>query len=403
MHKLRWVCSGLLGLVLLLLPGCVELTGQRLTWFYDEDKDELLVLLHYDGIHESQQKIGEKSADGTQQIPKFVANGDVMLLDWPFHLDRDEIQKKADNESTDSLEKPWTQLVLKIQTRPIGYYREPDGRIGAAQMVIVPEAKQFVRELNGLINAHIAAGVDLSAGSLPRTMKRFRKAAKEGHQWVTLEGHAIHIRLPVDPREWAGLKAEFLKNAFQHGAKSFGPDATESEKKALAAGIRILSSAPFSYIDRGDEVEFVLGSSKRPTTLRVRIRDEYEPSLEKVTIDTVKVDLDEVLAERLLKPDDKTSADVSAVLDWGPPEEPVRALLAAAKRGDADRKKVAILQLRARAIEWNRDHGLPKAPAETDDTEAYLAAWKKWYAQMRQYPVADEPPAKKNDQGTTEE
>ncbi|NQU21313.1 MAG: hypothetical protein HQ567_08530 [Candidatus Nealsonbacteria bacterium] len=388
MHKLRWACSGLLGVVFLLAPGCVELTGQRITWFYDEAEDQLLVLLHYDGIHESQQEMGEKSADGAQQIPEFVANGDVMLLDWPFHLHRAGIQKKADDESTDSLERRWAQQVLKIQTRPIGYYREPNGRIGAAQMVVVPKVKQFVRELNELINAQIVKDGNAPREPYPRTMKRIYKAAKDDHQWATLEGHAIHIRVPVDPSEWAGVKAEFLKDVFQQGARSSRPDATEEEKMQLASLIRFLSSAPLSVIDRGDEVEFVLGASKRPSTLRAQLRDEYEKSLEKVTIKEVKVDLDEVLAERLLEPDTKTSADVSAVLDWGPPEERVRGLLAAAERDGPDRKKTAITQLRDWAKQWNRDHGVPKAPAETDDTEAYLAAWKQWYARMRQFPMA---------------
>ena len=62
------------------LSGCVELTGQRITWFYDQAKDELQILLYYDGIHDS----GSGTEPGT--IANFVRDGNVMLLDWPFHV-----------------------------------------------------------------------------------------------------------------------------------------------------------------------------------------------------------------------------------------------------------------------------------------------------------------------------
>ena len=81
----------LLALVLLTVPACVQLTGQRITWSYDAVKDEIQILLFYDGIHDSGTN---QNGKGLEQIPKFVQDGDFMLLDWPFHVSRARCKPK---------------------------------------------------------------------------------------------------------------------------------------------------------------------------------------------------------------------------------------------------------------------------------------------------------------------
>ena len=78
---------------------------------------------------------------------------------------------------------------------------------------------------------------------------------------------------------------------------------------------------------------------------------------------------------------------LSAVLSFGPPEEPARALLVAADTQGGEQRRAALKQLRTWAVQWNREHGVPKAPQETAKSEDDLAAWKKWYARMKQFPV----------------
>ena len=133
-----------------------------------------------------------------------------------------------------------------------------------------------------------------------------------------------------------------------------------------------------------EHVEFVFGRAKRPSVFRLDIRDKYEPSLEKDVAESVKTDLDSALANALLQPEAAPGDAVRAVLDRGPPEEAVRALMAAAASDDAARRSAATRRLEAWGKQWNRDHSVPKAPT----TEKYdRAAWKEWYARMRQFPV----------------
>lgn len=373
----------LLEIVLLVISGCVELTSQRISWFYDAPKDELRILIHYDGIHDS----GDDTHDeGVKQVREFVKNGDVMFRDWAWHLEMADLRRQLHDPNTKALEKDEARLFTSIKTEPAGYYREPDGRMGAAQLVTITEAKAFIRKLNGLISRQGLEDETKKDDVMTRTQERMHAAAKDNYQWFTIEGHALRVTLPVHPDEWLRAKGRFLEDLVKEIVKA-GEEAVDDEKIAI---IQALSSVPVSYIESADRVTFVLGLPKTPSTLRMKLEDEYEPSLEKVVVETVKVDLDKALAEMLLDKDAKPSALLSAVRSFGPPEEQVRALMVAAQNGDDKQKKAAIERLASWAKRWNRDHGVPKAPKMRDKLENYIAAWKKWYGQMRQYPIFKE-------------
>jgi len=367
----------LLEIALLLAPGCVELTGQRISWFYDAPKDELRILIHYDGIHDSGD---DQHGKGLEQVRKFVENGDVMFRDWTGHFEMADFREQLQDPNTKPLEKDLARLVTSIKTEPVGYYREPDGRLGAAQLVTIPKAKAFIRKINALFSRQILEDETNEEDVMTRILgHQLRAAAKKGHQWLTLDGHALRFTLPVHPDEWLRAKGMFLEQAVE--------DQNTRDIKGL---IQAISSVPVSYIESSDRVTFVLGRPNMPSTLRMKLQDEYEPSLENVVVETVKVDLDKALAEILLNDRAKPSALLSAVRSFGPPEEHVRALLAAAQNGTDKQKKAAIKRLGSWAKQWNRDHGVPKAPQKVDKLENYLAAWKNWYVQMRQYPVFEE-------------
>ncbi|MCR4414123.1 MAG: hypothetical protein NUV77_17035 [Thermoguttaceae bacterium] len=388
------LCLFLLPL-LVAVPACVELTGQRITWSYDAATDELQILLFYDGIHDSGN---DSNGKGREQIPEFVAKRNVMLLDWVGHVQWDAIRAKADDPSATSLDRDWARLALNIQVEVVGRYREPDGRVGALQRLTIPKARAFVDELNRLIDRTILEG---PPGVLARMQARMVAAAKAGHAWVALEGNAIRVAVPVDSDEWTVAKAQALRELGQSVARMLGEQAQPDEKKTFDDGLRALTAAPISYLEEEGRVEFVVGRRKTPSTLRLTIRHEYEPSLEPVVAQAVKTDLDAALADAMLSRPNDAPAAIRAVLAWGPPEEPIRALVAAAERGDAGRRAAALKQLAARAEAWNRAGRLPTAPIEFAVSAKTLDAWKRWYGRMRQYPLflEDRPAATQKPKG----
>jgi hypothetical protein len=382
MRKPRWI----IGLLLLVttVPACVELTGQRLTWSYDPAKDEIVVLLHYDGIHDSG---GDSSGKGVRQIPEFVAGGNVMLLDWIGHLDMAQLRARAEDPATKPLERDCAKLLTTFRAEAIGHYREPDGRIGALQRITVPRASDFVRKANELINRSI---LEQSGEGTNPVDRRVRKAAETRHAWFRLDGNAIRVAVPVPPDQWAMLKAEALRQAGQWAAKMLDDKTDAKERRNFPAAVQALTAAPLSYLEDGDRVEIVLGRKKTPSTLRFSSRDEYEPSLEKVTAETVRLDLDRAIADALLEPKAKAPDAVRELLAWGPPEDRARALVAAVQSGPAGRKEAAVKQLAALAQGWNQAGRLPEAPRQTSGNEKSLAEWKAWYAEMRRFPLGKE-------------
>jgi hypothetical protein len=370
------------------VPACVELTGQRISWSYDPAKDEIQILLFYDGIHDSGN---DTSGKGREQVPEFVAQRNVMLLDWIGHVQWDAMRAKAENAGADPLERDWSRLALNIQVEIVGRYREPDGRVGALQRLTIPKARAFVENLNRLISRSILEGPFQVS---PRTQARMRAAAERGHTWVALEGNAIRVAVPVDSEQWTVAKAQALWDLGQTVARRLAENADSKEKKGFDDAVRAITSAPISYLEEDDRVEFVVGRRKTPSTLRLTIRDEYEPSLEPVVAEAVKTDLDAALAEAILGAPKTAPPAIRAVLDWGPPEEPVRALLAAAQSNDPARKDAALAKLNARAEAWNAKGCFPEAPTQFAVAANTLEAWKRWYAQVRQYPLPEKPIAK---------
>jgi len=391
MRKLR---SSILlaGAVLaVVLPGCVELDGQRLSWYYDADRDELLILLCYDGVHDSGDG---QYGDGIEQIPTFVKSGDVMLLDWPFHVDREDVRKKANDATLAAHQRALAQAIDACQTEPVGYYREPDGKLGAAQLITIPHATEFVRTLNALVNGELSATAIPPEVDCARTLQRMQEAARQGHQWITLEGQSIRVVLPVHPGEWDRIKGHAIASFFVWFAEAHAGDAEAEQYHAVRSFVALLAGTPLSYIDKSDTVEIVLGRPKTPTTMRMTLRDEYEPSLEGVLRESVKTDLDATLAAALLAPEAAPSSGTGAVVRFGPPEVQVAALLETVKTGEPARRKAAAAKLVDWAKQWNEERATPPAPTELDPDNPDLSAWKAWYAAMKRYPLPDGLPEK---------
>jgi hypothetical protein len=221
-----------------------------------------------------------------------------------------------------------------------------------------------------------------------RTHERFRAAAKDGHAWIALDGQAIRVTLPVHPEEWSRAKAEFLKDAAEQLVKVWTGKAEkvdEEAKRTLVTVIRNLAGTPLSYLDKGNTVEFVVGRPDVPGILRLDLRSQYDPGLERVVVDTLKTDFDRAAAESLLGRA-PAPPPVAAALKTGLPEAPVGVLLRWAKTGDDAQKQAAVRYLQSWGETWNRDHGVPEAPAQQPQAK-YLTAWEHWYAEMKQFPL----------------
>lgn len=388
----------LVTIALLFVSGCVELRGQRITIKYDAATDVTTILICYDGVHES----ANNDTKGADQIPKFVAKGDVMIVDWWGLIELD--RKRDDATPTESA--MWESLRKNMSTRAVGHYRDADGAIGATQVVTIKNTKDVLNAINAAISAKAIESQADADASMKRTMEKMAAAAKAGHRWIAMEGNALRVTLPMDEREWAVMKARGLKSIIedmrQHVAAEVqakndpplgGPpakpeDADAKKSPSIDNYLRALTAAPISIEESKGLVKFTIGDPAQPATLRFAVRDRYNATLEKPLTDAVPANFDDRLAAALLaeKPDDaaKGLLELSA---WGPPEDAPRALLrVAANKDDANRAK-ATDALNAWAKKWNKEHGTPDAPVFEDVKQFDAEKWREWLKMMTKYPL----------------
>ncbi len=364
------------------LASCVELTGQRISWFYDQPRDELRILIHYDGVHDSGH---HEHGEGAQQLGSFVEHGDILFLDWPFHLKMNEAREVAQDPEQPEHERQLAELIASgIKASPIGRYQEPGGSHGAAQLVAIPNASGFVKQLNGLINGWLLDNASEGAGDdrWSRTFQRAQAAAQAGHAWFRLSPEAITLQIPVDEYEWALQKGRLVKD-FLEDLENAG------SRSQIWYWLGALSSGPISYTLLDGAVEFSIRQSPGQNTLRFALGNTYEPSLEEALAQAVPADLDQAVAQALLGEGGPAPAGVEAVMAWGPAEDQPRALIHAIQQRKAEEQQAAVARLEKWAQSWNQTYRFPPAPEPMEPLEDYLAAWSVWYRQMKRFPMFD--------------
>jgi hypothetical protein len=352
------------------LASCVELEGQRISFFHDQAKDELRVLIFYDGIHDS----GE-NGNGVEQLPEFVKNGDILLLDWIGHVERDRIQGAADDAESLPAKRALAQASLAITSRPIGHYRDGSGEIGAAQLVVIPRVSEWLKKLNAFLDEAVQ---QQEPTGWRRTNALWKEVGKRGHTWVSLDGHAIRVRIPIDHEEWTITKAEGLAELLNELVSVDDMSEFKATVRMLAQAI---ASVPLAYEEADGEVRIRIGDPKRPSTLRFTLRDEYQPNLEGVVTAEVPAALSPAVGQQVLG-QPQAGAAIADVIAWGPPEEAARGLFELSQ-GHGEAAAAAKQKLDAWAVTWNQTHAHRRAP----DAGATADAWREWFRQMRYYPA----------------
>lgn len=406
MNMMRFGCAALT-MILLTINGCVELTGQRLSWRYDAEKDELTALLFYDGIHNTK----DDDTNTPEKLAAFIKNGDIMLGDWfgyiflPAKM-REELDKPDSNLSP-TVRKLNEQALKSVHAHAIGYYRDAAGQIGAVQSITISDASKLVAAFNAWMNEQQAdQDVDTHSSTF-RTERLMHKAAKKHHQWLTLDGNSIVLTMPVDRGEWAKLKADFFTDGMSNWGKDDNnqlkdenhknPDKQLSQvQNSIRWMTQFLTSVPVSYTEQGGIVTIRLGDPTTSNTVRYRIHNQYTDNLVEPVKRNIPDDLNAMLAKYLLADKPEKNADLDAIIAFGPPEQQVMALIGAARGDDAATAEKVAAKLQSWAAKWNSEQSYPQAPAEmpttadtppAPDTASYFKQWDAWLKRMASYPV----------------
>ncbi len=394
-RAIRSCCVLLLTVSILLLTGCLEIVGQRITIHHDAAKDELNILIQYEGIHDSGN---DQFGNGAEQVANAVTHGHFMLFDWPFHIQPEQVKENVDNDAMP----PALRSFLKrfgetVTVKTLGHHRDPQARIGGSQLVTIRQAKAFIKSANAALSA-IYIEQNREAENAPiefvRTMPLVMAAAKNDHQWLALDGHALRFEMPIHPREWAALKAMGLKETFANIQRmtTLALPNREREEGNLMRVIQLLSASAITFSDVDGMLSIRLGNTKKTSTLRIDHGKPYLPNLEAAVTKASPGDFDEAMLKVMVGDKPAKDAELYAALaTWGPPEDRVRGLMRAVRGNDPALAAKAAKALEDFAQKWNTDEGYPLAPRSMADTDEYLQAWAKWYEKMLRFPMDEAP------------
>jgi hypothetical protein len=363
-HRSALLLSAVLAVV---AAACLEIERQRITLLHDVAGDRLLLLLQYDGLHDSGDLFYGKAGE---QVRSAVAEGDVMILDWFLGYSPSELRNWLEEESNslEPVQAPYVELaqfaLANVRATALGHTTDFQGHVGAAQLVVIDRAGEFLRLVNRSIDAFLVSTQDREdddfRASTARSYQLLLEEARRGGRWLSLEGNRFVGSFPVHRHEWARCKAERLA------------DLLESADTDLSG----LSGVAVQYTESDGRVELRVGEVDRPLVLRQRTEHAYEPSLEPIVREVLETDFDaqlerEELVEALCLPEDRARAWVRA----------------AERNGDA---AAAVTALDGLALAWNAENGLPEAPLRgsfaPDEGSRWLQAWIGWHDELREFP-----------------
>lgn len=253
-------------------------------------------------------------------------------------------------------------VLEQVTTHSLGTFRDVDRRIGAVQGIEISGISRLLPMVNAAISADLIKNNEEHVAL---------EAAMNGHSWIRLDGHALVGSWPVDPADWAYEKQDVFQDLATKGPLM----------------------VPLSLIDEGDEITVILGKSREPNIVRRIVEDEYEPSLEAVIEESVSERYDPKMASLLLgDARNLEKQDVywlEKIIEWGPPEEQVRAVLTVARDVNHKRHLDAFAWLKTWGDEWNRAQASPEAPERNANPHpaAYVRAWEEWYRSMVYFPL----------------
>lgn len=377
-------------LALLIATGCLELAGQRITLRHDAAKDELHIMLQYDGIHDSGNN---EYGDGAVQVAQAVKNGEALLMEWPFHLQPEQLKlvAKAAGVEVPQEIKDFAGLAANSLTiHTLGFHRDPDGRVGGTQLLTIKNVKAFLAGANRAISAAFLQEGNTAEPEFSRSYEMILAAARKDHAWLSLEGNALKWTMPVHGREWAALKAKgVLAIVDQIESLSGVPEEERKENdKEFLRALLALTSPSVGFSDADGMLTIRIGDVQGHSTIRLDTGKEYKPNLVDTVTKAAPRDVDDSIVKLMLgEKVEKDAGLIAEIVNWGPPEEKVRGLIKLVKANDAKLAASAVKKLEAFAAAWNEKEAIPAAPAAMADTEEYVEAWKKWYASMLVFPL----------------
>src|SRR5262245_45807781 len=149
----RWLLAPCLASFAACAP--VQFTHQELLIRHTPDKDTLDVCLIYREIVSSGT---EQRLEESHRFASAVAGGkrELMVFDWPFHFDFDQIAAEAiEDDSWADWKRERNACLSGMSIRSAGLFAEPSGKFSMYQVLHIEHAQRLIALFNAALHTKL--------------------------------------------------------------------------------------------------------------------------------------------------------------------------------------------------------------------------------------------------------
>lgn len=195
------------------LQGCVAFERQTIVYRYDVERDELRMLMIYEGIY-------GKNANDYSELRSVLLRPRAFFFDnWILEYDRDlwvEMLAELDHErntKSKAYEAAYRRLIeLTLDNVRVDngtFYLNNAGKLSGYQQVTITNISELASAVNGFVNATLIHGeLELEDILSSQSAAMILNAAYTGHRWVEIDEGELRIRIPLANHDYEQFRLE---------------------------------------------------------------------------------------------------------------------------------------------------------------------------------------------------
>ena len=220
----------LLGMLALACSSCVEFEQQDVWFRYDEKADTLRMFTVYGGLFNGADldDPSEYLDEAMRELVPVMAGRRAYFFNNLLEYSAEFLRYQSSNVA-DAADRSLAQLLLdNVSIKSGKFFLNAEGKLCNYQFLEVKNASKLVKAINAFFNRKCVKGGpprELSKAS----GKLWLKAAAADHQWLTLDGGAVMVRIPLTEEDFLKFKRDVGKDV---GEKSLGSAAWKLKRIA---------------------------------------------------------------------------------------------------------------------------------------------------------------------------
>ncbi len=190
--------------LLLTCTSCVEFDGQKISYRYDADRDELRIFNVYERVFAEGDRDGWLTRQERQQLMRVLYDREVFFFDNNLSISKGEIRREIEDRHGRQTNQPPSLETLRLLQENVHVeqgeaYLNEDRDLCFYQTIVISNVSKLVDAVNRDVNDTIKKDY-IDSSQLEKfdeaSQQKIRQQFADGH-WLKLDGQQIVIRAPM--------------------------------------------------------------------------------------------------------------------------------------------------------------------------------------------------------------